>query len=179
MYDELVKRIRGCIYSDPNGCEECHDCPNAENYYECKQKLALQAADAIEELSRVAEQSKRELDTILPWFGEFLMDMSEDGLKEIINAQREHRLIILPVTSGTPIFCDGAVFASHCAGQIHEITDWDYSYPMIRQFFRSELDYELDPDEYNRSWFTDRKKCENYLNTKYHRESEVEQKNGV
>lgn len=52
MYEELVKRIRGCSYSDPNGCEECRDCPNAENYYECKQKLALQAADAIEELSR-------------------------------------------------------------------------------------------------------------------------------
>ena len=55
MYEELVKRIRGCSYSDPNGCEECRDCPNAEKYYECKQKLALQAADAIEELSRVAE----------------------------------------------------------------------------------------------------------------------------
>ena len=55
MYEELVKRIRGCSYSDPNGCEECRDCPNAENYYECKQKLALQAADAIEELGRVAD----------------------------------------------------------------------------------------------------------------------------
>ena len=55
MYEELVKRIRGCSYSDPNGCEECRDCPNTENYYECKQKLALQAADAIEKLSRVAD----------------------------------------------------------------------------------------------------------------------------
>lgn len=55
MYEELVKKIRGCSYSDPNGCEECRNCPNAENYYECKQKLALQAADAIEELSRVAD----------------------------------------------------------------------------------------------------------------------------
>jgi hypothetical protein len=50
MYEELAKRIRGCSYSDPNGCEECRACPNADNYYECKQKLALQAADAIEEL---------------------------------------------------------------------------------------------------------------------------------
>lgn len=56
MYDELVKRIRSCSYSDPNGCDECRDCPNADNFYECKQKLALQAADAIEELQKVANK---------------------------------------------------------------------------------------------------------------------------
>lgn len=177
MYEELMCQIRACM--DKNiPCEEAN-CGSFSKDDDCVDNLLHKAVNAIEELSRVAEQSKRELDAILPWFGEFVMDMGEDGLKEIINAQREGRLIILPVTSGTPIFCDGAVFASHCAGQIHEITDWYYSYPMIQQYFRSELDYQLDPDEYNRSWFTDRKKCENYLNIKYHRESEVEQKNGV
>lgn len=169
-YEKLVKMLRK--HYDEH-------CPLDRASGICGGVLANEAADAIEELSREAEQSKRELDAILPWFGEFLMDMDEDGLKEIINAKREDRLIILPVTSGTPIFCDGAVFAPHCAGQIHEITNWYYSYPMIQQFFRSELDYNLDPDEYNRSWFTDRKKCENYLNIKYHWESEVGQNDGV
>ncbi len=53
MYEELVRRLRRCSYSDPNGCEECRDCPNVGNLYECKQKLVLQAADAIEELSKL------------------------------------------------------------------------------------------------------------------------------
>lgn len=53
--DELVKRLRCCSYSDPNGCEECRNCPNADNFYECKQKLTLQAADAIEELLKAAK----------------------------------------------------------------------------------------------------------------------------
>lgn len=50
--DELVERIRRCSYLDQNGDEVCRDCPNREDFYECKQKLALQAADAIEELSK-------------------------------------------------------------------------------------------------------------------------------
>ena len=179
MFEDLLIGLRG--HAKRYGCDDRCPCYDTQNrgYATCSEELAEKAADAIEELSRAAEQSKRELEAILPWFGEFLMDMDEDGLKEIVEAKREDRLIILPVTSGTPIFCDGVQFASHCAGEIHEVTDWRYSYPMIQKYFCSELDYELDPDEYNRSWFTDRKKCENYLNRKYHRESEVGRNDGV
>lgn len=169
MYDELVKELRNMF--------KAYKATDNEN---CRHaKTILKAADAIEELSHEAEQSKRELDVILPWFGEFMLDMDEDELKEIIKAKREDRLIILPVTFGIPIFCDGDVFAPHCAGKVHELVDWRYSYPMIQQYFRGELDYELDPDEYNKSWFTDRKKCEDYLNKKYHRKSEAGQNDGV
>ena len=44
--------VRNLPAADVVEVVRCRDCPNAENYYECKQKLALQAADAIEELSR-------------------------------------------------------------------------------------------------------------------------------
>ena len=61
--EELVKRLRSCSYSDPNGCDACSDCPNRANYYECKQKLALQAADAIEALiCEVATEHNARLD---------------------------------------------------------------------------------------------------------------------
>lgn len=63
MYEELVQRIRRCSYSDPNGCEECRNCPNKENYYECKQKLALQAAGVIEKLSREVKSLEKILGT--------------------------------------------------------------------------------------------------------------------
>lgn len=80
MYEELVKRIRGCSYSDPNGCEECRDCTNAENYYECKQKLALQAADAIEELSRAKEELAKR---VAYWQAQLIQAMCGETLAEL------------------------------------------------------------------------------------------------
>lgn len=81
MYEELVKRIRGCSYSDPNGCEECRDCPNAENYYECKQKLALQAADAIEDLAFQNAKWEKAVKTVLDFIPRWIPVTEENHPK--------------------------------------------------------------------------------------------------
>lgn len=97
-----------------------------------------------------------------------------EELQKYKQAEAENRLIILPVASNMygssqryHIFCDGAVFVPHCAGEIKELDHWYYDYPMIYQDFRGEHDFVLDPDEYNKTWFTDKDACKKYLDEKY------------
>lgn len=113
--------------------------------------------------------------SMILWLAEYAPE-SEEKFIELLKANKEGRIWIMPVSDdweeGTAhpkqhIFCDGACFAPHCAGQVHELTDWSYEYPMIHQYFGSEEDYSLDPEEYNKSWFTDRDACVKYLQKKY------------
>lgn len=116
----------------------------------------------------------------LSWFCEFMLDRDESELEELVKAKKEDRLIILPIspeyedgsfhTRKITIFCDGALYASHYAGQVYECDDWNYEYPMISRYYGSELDFQLDPDDYNVTWFTDRTRCEEYLKKKYRKE---------
>lgn len=120
----------------------------------------------------------------LSWFCEFMLDMDEDELEELIKAKREDRLIILPVSPEHEendfckrkihIFCDGGLFAPHCAGTISELEYWYYEYPMIYQDFGGEHDFILDPDDYNVTWFTNKERCEEYLKKKYNKTSRGE-----
>lgn len=84
-----------------------------------------------------------------------------------IDAERDGRLIILPVKEGTPLFVDGKIFASHCQGQVHKVTDWYYSYPMIYKDFRGEHDYVIDPDGIGTSTFLTREEAEAALKERY------------
>ena len=88
-------------------------------------------------------------------------------LKRYEEAEADGRLIILPVKEGTPLFVDGKIFASHCQGQVHEVTDWYYSYPMIYKDFRGEHDYVIDPDRIGTSTFLTREEAEAALKERY------------
>lgn len=111
------------------------------------------------------------------WFCEFMLDMDENDLEELIKAKREDRLIILPIFPECDetgkrkihIFCDGYIFASHHAGEMLELDDWEYEYPTIARYYGCEKDFELWPEDYNVTWFTDKNKCEEYLKNKYNK----------
>ena len=83
-----------------------------------------------------------------------------EQLKRYEEAEADGRLIILPVKEGTPLFVDGKIFAPHCKGQVHEVTGWYYSYPMIYKDFRGEHDYVIDPDGIGTSTFLTREEAE-------------------
>ena len=83
-----------------------------------------------------------------------------EQLKRYEEAEADGRLIILPVKEGTPLFVDGKIFAPHCKGQVHKVTDWYYSYPMIYKDFRGEHDYVIDPDGIGTSTFLTREEAE-------------------
>lgn len=138
MYDELVKSLRICgrMENIDDNCIAFHDgCCEAEPL--CMYELMRQAADAIEELSeRIATYEEAE----------------SDG-----------RMIILPVKEGTPLYVDGKIFAAHCKGEIHEVKDWYYSFPMIYKDFRGEHDYVIDPDSIGNSVFLTRREAEENL----------------
>ena len=126
MYEDLIKRLRNCT-SDT--VEDCDGCPYQGGYKGtyCMNGLVSEAANAIEELSeRIAIYEKAEVDG---------------------------RMIILPVKEGTPLYVDGKIFAAHCKGEIHEVKDWYYSFPMIYKDFRGEHDYAIDPDSIGHSVF--------------------------
>lgn len=90
-----------------------------------------------------------------------------EQLKRYEEAEADGRLIILPVKEGTPLFVDGKIFAPHCKGQVHEVTGWYYSYPMIYKDFRGEHDYVIDPDGIGTSTFLTREEAEATLKERY------------
>lgn len=86
-----------------------------------------------------------------------------EELQDYKKAEVEGRMIILPVKEGTPLYVDGKIFAAHCKGEIHEVKDWYYSFPMIYKDFRGEHDYVIDPDSIGNSVFLTRKEAEENL----------------
>lgn len=101
--------------------------------------------------------------------GSPLQDDLEDAAEAIekfqdyMKAEVEGRMIILPVKEGTPLYVDGKIFAAHCKGEIHEVEDWYYSFPMIYKDFRGEHDYVIDPDSIGNSVFLTREEAEENL----------------
>ena len=86
-----------------------------------------------------------------------------EKFQDYMKAEGEGRMIILPVKEGTPLYVDGKIFASHCKGEIHEVKDWYYSFPMIYKDFRGEHDYVIDPDSIGNSVFLTREEAEENL----------------
>lgn len=86
-----------------------------------------------------------------------------EKFQDYMKAEVEGRMIILPVKEGTPLYVDGKIFAAHCKGEIHEVKDWYYSFPMIYKDFRGEHDYVIDPDSIGNSVFLTREEAEKNL----------------
>lgn len=86
-----------------------------------------------------------------------------EKFQDYMKAEAEGRMIILPVKEGTPLYVDGKIFAAHCKGEIHEVKDWYYSFPMIYKDFRGEHDYVIDPHSIGNSVFLTREEAEKNL----------------
>ena len=70
MYDELIKALRNCGDTEIDGCDNCK---YQEPQMTCNQHLMMQAADAIEELSRIVREYQK-FDGFLAAHGMFKQD---------------------------------------------------------------------------------------------------------
>ena len=138
MYEELVNQLRElCEMTALCDDHICFECPYEEKCSGYKNG----------KLSAVYRQSAEAI----------------EKFQDYMKAEVEGRMVILPVKEGTPLYVDGKIFAAHCKGEIHEVKDWYYSFPMIYKDFRGEHDYVIDPDSIGNSVFLTREEAEENL----------------